>query len=106
MKVLILIIIFFNFSILAHQPKLINYSPSEDNPHLVTDPEISKAYYGKLMGEEHYYQINSDKEFLFYAGILSPKVSDTYNWLSIDVLDNNGNVIYQANGSYFNWNEW
>tara|TARA_Y100000590_G_scaffold126124_1_gene144185 strand:+ start:2150 stop:2842 length:693 start_codon:yes stop_codon:yes gene_type:complete len=106
MRLLILILVFFTSSLYAHQPKLINYSPSTQNPHKVEFPEISKAYYGKLTGEPHYYQIQSDEEFLFYSGILSPKVNDNYKWLSIDVLDENNNIVYQANGSNFNWEPW
>ena len=86
-KILLILFVFVNFNALAHQPKLINYSPSINNPHLVIDPEISKAYYSKLTGDPHYYKINSNKEFLFYTSILSPKISDTYIALSNDVLD-------------------
>ena len=85
MKFIFLILFFFSSGLFAHQPKLINYSPSIDKPHAVTDPEISKAYYGKLNGEPHYYIINSEKDFLFYTSILSPKIDDEYNWLSIEV---------------------
>ena len=31
-------------------------------------------------------------EYLFYAGILSPKINDTYQWFSLDILDNNDKV--------------
>ena len=106
MRIIFILLVFVSQSLLAHQPKLINYSPSIDNPHEVIDPEISKAYYSKLTGEPHYYQIKSDKKFLFYTGILSPKVSDTYQWLSLDVIDENNNIIYQADGSSFNWQAW
>ena len=106
MKILFIFLLLFSTSLYAHQPKLINYSPNQDNPHQVIFPEISKAYYGKLTGVPHYYEINSDKIFLFYAGILSPKVDDTYKWFSIDIIDENNNVIYQANGTYFNWLAW
>ena len=105
-KILLILFVFINFNALAHQPKLINYSPLINNPHLVIDPEISKAYYSKLLGDPHYYQIDSSKEFLFYTSILSPKVSDTYIGLSIDVLDENNRLIYQADGSDFNWTAW
>ena len=77
MKYIIAIsLIFISFKVYAHQPKLINYSPTLENPHEVIYPEISKAYYGKLTGESHYYRIISNKDFLFYAGILSPKVNE------------------------------
>ena len=90
----------------AHQPKLIKYSPSKQNPHEVINPEISKAYYAKLNGEAHYYRIKSENDFLFYAGILSPKINDNYIWLSLEVLDENNRIIYQADGSKFKWEPW
>ena len=106
MKILIFLLVFYPLSIFAHQPKLINYSPSFDNPHEVVYPEISKAYYSKLEGEPHYYKIESDSDFLFYTGILSPKVNDTYKWLSLEVLNENKEVIYSAVGEDFDWNAW
>ena len=106
MKIIIFLLVFYPLTIFAHQPKLINYSPSFDNPHEVVYPEISKAYYSKLEGEPHYYKINSDSDFLFYTGILSPKVNDIYKWLSLEVLDENKKVIYKAEGKDFEWNAW
>ena len=105
-KILIILFCLISFNAFAHQPKLVKYSPSKDNPYEVINPEISKAYYGKLTGDPHYYRINSDKEFLFYASILSPKISDNYIAFSIDVLDENTKLIYQADGSNFNWTAW
>ena len=106
MKIFILLLVFYPFSIFAHQPKLINYSPSFDNPHEVIYPEISKAYYSKLEGEPHYYKINSESDFLFYTGILSPKINENYKWLSLEVLDENKVVIYKAEGKDFVWKAW
>ena len=106
MKIFILLIVFYPLSIFAHQPKLINYSPSFDNPHEVIYPEISKAYYSKLEGEPHYYKINSESDFLFYTGILSPKINENYKWLSLEVLDENKVVIYKAEGKDFVWKAW
>ena len=88
MKIIIFLLVFYPLTIFAHQPKLINYSPSFDNPHEVVYPEISKAYYSKLEGEPHYYKINSDSD------------------LSLEVLDENKKVIYKAEGKDFEWNAW
>ena len=87
------LLIIISIKAFAHQPKLIKYSPSLENPHEVINPEISKAYYGKLTGESHYYRIISNKDFLFYAGILSPKVNENHKWLSLDIIDENNNII-------------
>ena len=54
MKIIIsLFLILISVKALAHQPKLIKYSPTKENPHEVINPEISKAYYAKLKGEPH-----------------------------------------------------
>ena len=105
-RIFLILLFFISFNVFAHQPKLVNYSPSKDNPYEVINPEISKAYYSKLTGDPHYYRINSDKEFLFYASILTPKISETYISLSIDVYDENNKLIFQADGSDFNWTSW
>ena len=67
MKLIISIfLILVSLKAFAHQPKLIKYNPTKEIPHEVINPEISKAYYGKLNGEPHYYRIKSEKDFLFY----------------------------------------
>tara|TARA_Y100000741_G_scaffold362794_1_gene349473 strand:- start:512 stop:1201 length:690 start_codon:yes stop_codon:yes gene_type:complete len=107
MKYLIyFLLIFISIKAFAHQPKLIKHSPSMKNPYEVIYPEISKAYYGKLNRKSHYYRIISNKDFLFYAGILTPKVNENHKWISLDIIDENNNIIYQADGSKFNWEPW
>ena len=98
--------LFFSLNVFSHQPKLINYSPTLESPHKVNEPEISKAYYAKLTGKPHYYKISSDKDFLFYTGILTPSVSESYKWFSIEVIDKNNNIIYYADGKNFEWKKW
>ena len=108
MKILITFIIalfFYNNSIIAHQPKLIKYSPDENNPYIISDPEISKAFYGKLNGQSHWYKIDSNKSFLFYAGILTPENKE-FNYVSIKVLNQNKEILYEANGKDFEWKLW
>jgi hypothetical protein len=55
-------------SAFAHQPVLVDSEATE-----VVEPEISKAYFGKLSGEPHTYRIDSDVEFDLYVGILVPE---------------------------------
>jgi hypothetical protein len=109
MKKIVLLIILFLISFtyaFAHQPKLIKYSPNSNKPHEVIEPEISKAYYGKLIGEPHYYKIESDIEFSFYAGITIPKIDDNVKWISLEVFDQNNNSIYYEDGKEYNWKAW
>ena len=101
-----LFFLFFSSYVTAHQPKLIYKDPLIDKPYIISSPEISKAFYGKLQGKPHYFKIESEKDFLFYAGILSPKVNDNYKWFSLDVIDKNNLVIFNANGKKFKWTAW
>jgi predicted membrane protein len=45
----------------AHQPRIeFDQSHPETNPVVVSNPEISQAFYGDLQGQPDYYQITSD----------------------------------------------
>ena len=106
MRLLLFILFLVSLPLHAHQPKLINYSPTIDNPHVVIFPEISKAYYSKLTGQPHYYIINSEDDFLFYTSILSPKINEEPSRFSLEVLDGNQNIVYKVDGSNFEWTAW
>ena len=103
---LLFILFLLSMPLHAHQPKLINNSPTIDNPQKVVFPEISKAYYSQLRGQPHYYIIKSEDDFLFYTSILSPKIGEDYTWFSLEVLDGDQNLIYKADGSKFEWTAW
>ena len=106
MRLLLFILFLFSMPVHAHQPKLINYSPTIDSPHKVFFPEISKAYYSKLTGQPHYYVINSEDDFLFYTSILSPKINEEPSRFSLEVLDGDQNIVYKVDGSNFDWTAW
>ena len=109
MKKLLIILFLLSINssfVFAHQPKLIKYSPSSNEPHDVTEPEISKAYYGKLGGEAHYYKIESETEFSFYVGITVPKIDDNIKWISLEVYDQNNNLIFEEDGKDYSWKAW
>jgi hypothetical protein len=55
----------------AHQPVVVDGETTS-----VSNPEISKAYYGKLAGADHTYTIDSDVEFILYVGILVPDIEN------------------------------
>lgn len=65
----------------AHQPRL-NTSPLTE----VTDPEISKAYYGVVSVEPHIYHIVSDVPFNLYVNILVPDMAGQKTDMSFLVL--------------------
>jgi len=57
--------------VFAHEPRLFEGAPVE----IVMEPEISKVYYGKLQGIEHWYRIVSDRPFTLYLNILAPETA-------------------------------
>ena len=67
--------------VLAHQPRIVTSSNT-----VVTDPEISKAYYGQLDGTPHTYEIHADLPFDLYVGMLVPDIQSTKKDISAEVL--------------------
>jgi len=104
-KFLLLIIVFLLVIILvsAHQPRLVyDLENSQDNPIIVKDPEVSKAYYGELKGQADYYLIKSEEEFNLYLSILSPDLEDSKTDFNVEVILGN-NVLFVLNGSQEDW---
>ncbi|SVD57930.1 uncharacterized protein METZ01_LOCUS410784, partial [marine metagenome] len=60
----------------AHQPVLNSESRTAKSPYIVEEPEISKAIFSELIGKPHYYRIDSNSRFKFYAGITVPKIDN------------------------------
>lgn len=87
-------------SALAHQPRIV-----EDNPTVVTLPEVSKAYYGTLSGEAAVYTIESDKPFALYVGLLVPDIAGQKTDVSAVILKNGG-VLAELNGATFAWTKF
>lgn len=65
------IVAFAPFIAEAHQPRLIG-SPTE--PILIEKPEVSKAYYGVLNGEEQHFFIEQSDLFDLYVNVVVPDV--------------------------------
>ena len=68
--VIVLVLLVIPIAASAHQPRI----PQGDRI-IVTNPEISKAYYVQLKGQPQVYLINSDKPFALYVNILVPDIS-------------------------------
>ena len=88
----------------AHKPVLnesSTYPP--DAPYEIEEPEISKAIYSTLTGDPHYYRIQSDIDFDFYAGILAAKIGECSleSKFSFEVLDSDFHKIDLADGENF-----
>ena len=93
----------------AHKPVLNkNSTYPPDAPYEIEDPEISKAIYSTLSGNPHYYRIQSDVDFDFYAGILAAKIGECAleSKFSFEVLDSEFHRIDLADGKNFEWIPW
>jgi len=91
----------------AHRPVIIKNESSRENPVLVEEPEISRAFYGALEGEPHFYKIVSDKPFTLYVNILVPDldpegVSVPVHDMSFTVL-NADTPLFTVDGSSYQW---
>ena len=105
----ILAIISSVHSLEAHQPIL--NSESEDgkkNHFVIEEPEISKAIYAELKGQPHYYQVSSEIDFRFYAGITVPKIEGCTirKKFSLKILDSDFQLINHKDGEKFEWWPW
>ena len=57
MKKIFCLLFFLTLEVFAHQPKLTKNSSTQDIPYAAVNPEVPKAYYGKLTGKAHFYKI-------------------------------------------------
>ena len=95
--------------VFAHKPVLNkNSTYPADAPYEIEDPEISKAIYSTLSGNPHYYRIQSEVNFDFYAGILAAKIGECAleSKFSFEVLDSEFHRIDLADGENFEWTPW
>jgi hypothetical protein len=89
------------FLIFAHQPRI------EEGAFIsVFEPEISKAYYSKLSGTSHIYEIVSEKAFDLYVNLLVPDIAFQKRDVSAIVIksgDIYNNPLAVLDGSNFQW---
>lgn len=79
--VLILAFTLSPFFALAHQPRIV-----ESEETIVTNPEISKAYYGKLTGDPHVYRISAKEPFILYVNVLVPDIAEQKKDVSAAII--------------------
>ena len=86
--------------VFAHQPRI-----TDERLTIVTDPEISKAYYGKLTGEPDVYTIEAKQAFNLYVGVLVPDIAGQKKDVSAVVLKD-GKQIAVLDGVTFAWKQF
>jgi hypothetical protein len=85
---------------LAHQPRITESRLTE-----VSDPEISKAYYGKLAGEPDVYVINAPEAFDLYVNVLVPDIAGQKKDVSAVVLKNDKEISL-LDSTNFEWKQF
>lgn len=87
----------------AHQPRITESRITE-----VPNPEVSKAYYGKLAGEPDVYVINMNEAFDLYVNILVPAIAGQKKDVSAVVIkDGNADKPLAAlDGINFEWKQF
>lgn len=87
----------------AHQPRI-----TESRLTQVPDPEISKAYYGKLSGEPDVYTIEASEPFDLYVNVLVPDIAGQKKDVSAVVIKD-GNTeapLAVLEGINFEWKQF
>ena len=94
----------------AHRPVVVKNRSSKAAPFVVTEPEISRAFYGALEGEPHYYKIVSAAPFELYVNILVPDLDPdgvpvTAHDMSFEVYGEGGEgaPMFTAEGTKSSW---
>jgi len=103
-KILFFVLALFVFSptmVSAHQPRLLNSDVVK-----VNHSETSQAFYGELKGRPNVFQIEEEKDFRLYVGLLVPDISGIKKDLAvrIDRTNKTGNeTIAIIDGQNFDW---
>jgi len=92
-KALLVIIVFFCVLgvaslAYAHNPRLVyNLDALAEKPIIISSPDISQAFYGRLKGWEEYYQFTLTTNQDFYFETLVPDVKDISKNISADLIN-------------------
>ena len=81
MVILFLILVSWPLEVLAHQPRLVEMEKIN-----ITEPEISKAYYGNLSGKPHIYTISTSSPIDLYVNILVPFIEGSGKNLTVNIF--------------------
>lgn len=93
------------FAVLAHNPRIVKSGESV----IVQNPEISQAFYGELKGEAQIFEIDSDKDFNLYVGVLIPKLPDSEKKMSAEIyrsFESDLELLTALDGPRYNWTEF
>lgn len=106
-KLILILVVFFLLITIssAHQPRIVS-----DNFTSVEKPEVSQAFYGKLDGNPHYYQIDSEKPYKLYVSLSVPDIKGIDKDVSAEITrihdDTYNDLHVLLNGTAHNWTRY
>ena len=95
--VVLLLIVVIPRSASAHEPRIV-----ASHETVVSDPEISKAYYGQLTGVPDVFTIVATTTFDLYVNVLVPDIAGQEKDISASILKD-GKPFAVLDGSHFTW---
>lgn len=102
MKKIIYFVLFLSLliptTVFAYQPNFVRSQTQIE----ISEPEISKVYYGFANDRLIVYKINSDQEFTLYLNLLVPKLDNISTKISSDIFYN-AEKIATLDGYNFDW---
>ncbi|MCZ2845449.1 MAG: hypothetical protein O2U61_02970, partial [Candidatus Bathyarchaeota archaeon] len=85
----------------AHQPNVVG----EELKITVTDPEISKAYYGELTGQPVHYVFTANSDFDFYVNILVPDIESSTEDYTV-TINRDEEVVATLDPKSISWSQF
>ena len=105
--ILFLLLVPFVLDAYAHQPRLVtDLEISNTNPILIEEPEVSKAYYGRLENSPEFYAISSNKEVDMYLSLQVPDLPMQSTNITVDLIDKNGVFLAHLEGVGHKWTKF
>jgi hypothetical protein len=88
----------------AHQPRIVN----SEETLVVAQPEVSKAYYGKLQGTAATFRIVSGEPFHLYVNVLVPDIAGQKKDVSVAIVKSGDtkHSLAVMEGSNFKWKKF
>ncbi|MFA6228022.1 MAG: hypothetical protein WC668_02445 [Patescibacteria group bacterium] len=94
-------------SVSAHQSRLAyRMTAAKDAPIVITNADVSQAFYGQLKGEIDYYDLQLASPLDFYFQILVPDIADIRTSLIAQLNDSNGKPLAVLNGLGYPWQKF
>jgi hypothetical protein len=82
-------------------------NPTREDPIVVNQPAISKAFYGVLSDTAEYYKVTLDDTMSLYLNLLAPDIDTFRDYrFSADVFDADWNLIYTLDSGQAAWKKF